>query len=63
MCFHYLTTLLGELGINLHNLMQCENGGWSWLLDPSNGYTVGSLRRLIDGIWLPPPETETIWVH
>ncbi|KAJ9548444.1 hypothetical protein OSB04_020987 [Centaurea solstitialis] len=54
---------LGELRINLNNLLQRKDSGWSWSLEPSNGFTVSSLRRLIDGISLPPAETKTIWVQ
>ncbi|KAJ9545124.1 hypothetical protein OSB04_024831 [Centaurea solstitialis] len=54
---------LGELGINLNNLLQRKDNDWSWSLEPNNDFTVSSLRRLIDGISLLPAETKTFWVQ
>ena len=53
---------LSELGINLDNLLQQNNHGWVWSIDPSNTYIVGSLRKLIDRALLPQPDHETYWL-
>ena len=53
------------MGIDLHNLMNpTEDGrGWKWALEPSNEYTVRSLRRLIDNSLLPEMDRETEWIR
>ena len=56
---------LSALGIDLQNYLQRkENGsGWLWTLDPSNSYTVRSLRLLIDNSLLPSFDSETDWIR
>ncbi|KAJ9551069.1 hypothetical protein OSB04_015114 [Centaurea solstitialis] len=58
-------TDLREMGINVrHFLKPKEDGnGWVWELEPSNVYTVKSLRRLIDGVKLPSDDAETEWIR
>ena len=53
---------LSELGINFNSLMQQHNNVWVWPIDPSNAYTVGSFRKIIDGALLPQMDHETLWL-
>ncbi|KAJ9560212.1 hypothetical protein OSB04_005372 [Centaurea solstitialis] len=56
---------LVDLGINVGNLLKPkeDGSGWVWELDPSNEYTVKSMRKLIDGVMLPTADTKTEWIR
>ncbi|KAJ9546920.1 hypothetical protein OSB04_019463 [Centaurea solstitialis] len=54
-----------EMGIDLRSFLlpKADGRGWMWSLDPSNNYTVSSLRKLIDNSILPDKDSETIWIR